>query len=180
MTGLDADLAEARSTLSSIGAVYDHVAHAVPFIRDVLPLYRDLLGGRPVLAGISPWGGHLAVQLDFAHGGRVELLEPTRPDSASIGRFLAQSPRGGLHHITFKVADIEAGISALGAAGYTLIGTKIEEASWRETFIHPRQTAGVLIQIVQTTMGTPNGLTRPLEDVMQEARELRVQNGMPA
>jgi methylmalonyl-CoA/ethylmalonyl-CoA epimerase len=177
-TGSDGSLAEARATLSSVGAVYDHVAHGVPSIREVLPLYRDLLGGHPVLGGCNPWGGHLAVQFDFAGGGRVELLEPTRPDSPSLAGFLKKSPRGGLHHITFMVSDLEQTIAVLEDARYTLTGVRLEHESWRELFIHPRQTAGVLIQVAQTTMAKPTALNRPLEELLLEAEELRRESGM--
>jgi methylmalonyl-CoA/ethylmalonyl-CoA epimerase len=107
------DVARAGRTadvLASVGAVYDHVAHAVPSIAAALPLYRDLLGGVVCSGGISSWGGHLAVIVEYGTGARIELLEPVRRDAPSIGNFLAASPRGGLHHVTFKVPDIEAAL----------------------------------------------------------------------
>jgi hypothetical protein len=51
-----ADADRTAGVLASLGAVYDHVAHAVPLIRQVLPLYVDLLGGVVCSGGISPWG----------------------------------------------------------------------------------------------------------------------------
>ena len=178
VTDTDQAPADAGTLLASIGGVYDHVAHAVPRIAAVLPLYRDLLGGVPVMAGISPWGGHLAVQFDFGGGGRLELLEPTRPDAPSIGRFLAQNPRGGLHHVTFKVKDLEAAIEVMTGAGYTMIGTLLDNDRWRETFLHPRQTAGVLIQLAQAAPGIPAPIDRPLEEFLAEAAQLRHASGM--
>lgn len=86
--------------LQSVGAIFDHVAHAVPSIRDLLPLYRDILGGEVAGGGFNDWGGHLGVHFTFPGGGRVELLEPIQPDSSSVGRFLERNPRGGLHHLT--------------------------------------------------------------------------------
>jgi methylmalonyl-CoA/ethylmalonyl-CoA epimerase len=172
---------DAAGLLASVGAVYDHVAHAVPSVRDLLPLYLDVLGGRVVMGGISPWGGHLALQLEFGSGAsRLELLEPTRPDAPSIGRFLQLTPRGGLHHITFKLDDIEQALQVVTTAGFTPIGTMIDRPSWRETFLHPRQTGGVLIQLAQAAPGVPGPLDRPVQAWLDEAAELRRQSGMPA
>jgi methylmalonyl-CoA/ethylmalonyl-CoA epimerase len=174
---VDVNLAAALVTLD---AVYDHVAHAVPSIAARLPLYRDLLGGRPVSGGVSEHGGHFAVQFEFGVGARIELLEPIRPDSQSIGAFLRRFPRGGLHHVTFMVSDIEHVIRAVKRLGYELVGTNIDLPEWRETFLHPRSTGGVLIQLAQAAAGFPGPLSRPLEELLEDARMTRVKNGMPA
>jgi methylmalonyl-CoA/ethylmalonyl-CoA epimerase len=170
------DIAEAGETagvLAAVGAVYDHVAHAVPSISGVLPLYLGLLGGVVCSGGISPWGGHLAVQIEYPHGARIELLEPVRRDAPSIGKFLAASPRGGLHHVTFKVPDIQLALERVRAAGYHPVGTYLEQAEWRETFLHPRETGGALIQLAQAAPGVPGPLTQPLEELLEEAARLR-------
>jgi methylmalonyl-CoA/ethylmalonyl-CoA epimerase len=168
-----AEAGEAAGVLAVIGAVYDHVAHAVPSIREVLPIYRDLLGGVVFSGGISPWGGHLAVQIEYASGARIELLEPVRRDAPSVGRFLTVSPRGGLHHVTFKVPDIQLALDRVTAAGYHPVGTYLEQAEWRETFLHPRETDGVLIQLAQAGPGVPGPLTQPLDALLEEAARLR-------
>jgi len=166
----------AAGVLEEIGAVYDHVAHAVPSINELLPLYRDLLGGVVCSGGISPWGGHLAVVLEYADGARIELLEPVRRNAPSIGKFLAASPRGGLHHVTFKVPDIQLALERVLAAGYHPAGTYLEQAEWRETFLHPRETGGVLVQLAQAAPGVPGLLTQPLDELLEEAARLRAED----
>ena len=56
---------------------------------------------------------------------------------ASLGavydHFLTTSPRGGLHHITFKVPDIDLALREVRAAGYHPVGTNLAHAAWRET-----------------------------------------------
>jgi methylmalonyl-CoA/ethylmalonyl-CoA epimerase len=173
------DIAEggrAAGVLEEIGAVYDHVAHAVPSINELLPLYRDLLGGVARSGGISPWGGHLAVVLEYADGARIELLEPVRRNAPSIGGFLAASPRGGLHHVTFKVPDIRRALERVRAAGYHPVGTNLEHEAWRETFLHPRETGGVLLQLAQAGPGVPGPLMQPLGELLEEAARLREQD----
>ena len=170
------DIAEAAGVagvLGAIGAVYDHVAHAVPSIKELLPLYCDLLGGVVRSGGISPWGGHLAVVIEYADGARIELLEPVRRNAPSIGGFLSASPRGGLHHVTFKVPDIQRALDRVRAAGYHPVGTNLEHEAWRETFLHPRETGGVLLQLAQAAPGVPGPLTQPLGELLAEAARLR-------
>jgi methylmalonyl-CoA/ethylmalonyl-CoA epimerase len=170
------DTAEANQTanaLASVGAVYDHVAHAVPSIREVLPLYRDLLSGVVYSGGINPWGGHVAVHIRYPGGAKIELLEPVRRNAPSIGNFLTASPRGGLHHVTFTVPDIEVALERVLTAGYHPIGTNLSQPGWRETFLHPRETGGVLIQLAQAEPGVPGPLERPLDDLLDEAARRR-------
>ena len=163
---------DASSILQSIGAVFDHAAHAVPSIRSALSLYRDRLGGTVVVGGINPWGGHLAIQLEYSHGGRIELLEPVEPDSSSVGRFLERSPRGGLHHLTFKVDDLAAALHVVTSAGFAPFGTMLDQRNWKETYLHPRQTGGVLIQLAQAQPGFPR-LEKPLEELLNQADAMR-------
>lgn len=163
----------AHAALGAIGARFDHAAHAVPSVRSALPIYRDLLGGVAVMAGINPWGGHLAVQFGYPGGGKVELLEPVRDDAPSVGAFLARNPRGGLHHLTFKVDDVEEAVGALRAAGLEPFGTLLSEPTWHETYLHPRQTGGVLIQLAWSPPGSPPPLDRPLEEILDQAEAMR-------
>jgi methylmalonyl-CoA/ethylmalonyl-CoA epimerase len=166
----------AAGVLERIGAVYDHVAHAVPSIKELLPLYLDLLGGVVSSGGINPWGGHVAVIIEYADNGKIELLEPVRGNAPSIGGFLAASPRGGLHHVTFKVPDIQLALDQVLAAGYHPVGTNLEHESWRETFLHPRETGGVLLQLAQAGRGVPGPLAQPLGELLAEAARLREQD----
>lgn len=163
--------------LAAVGAVFDHAAHAVPSIREVLPLYLDVLGAQVAGGGFNSWAGHLAVQLTFATGpygpgSRLELLQPTRPDSSSVGGFLARNPRGGLHHLTFKVGDLDAALAVLTAAGFDPFGTMAPGDGWKETFIHPRQNGGVLIQLAQSPPGIPPPFEQPIDEILDQAEAM--------
>ena len=163
--------------LESLGAKFDHAAHAVPRIREVLPIYRDLLGGTLEGGGVNPWGGHLAVQFIYPGGGRIELLEPTQADAPSVGGFLARNPRGGLHHLTFKVPDLRAALTELDGMGLVPFGTMLDGENWKETYLHPRQTGGVLIQLAQAGPGVPPPLDRPIEQILEQAEAMRAKVG---
>ena len=77
----------------------------------------------------------------------LELLEPTSPDSP-IAKFLEK--RGeGIHHLCFRVDDIEAQLARLQAQGYRLINEAPVPGAHgcRVAFLHPSAGNGVLIEL---------------------------------
>ena len=79
---------------------------------------------------------------------RLELLEPTAPDSV-IARFLQK--RSGLHHVCVLVEDIEAALSELKQRGVELLDQtpRVGASGSRVAFVHPRSAAGVLVELKQ-------------------------------
>ena len=133
-------------------SVIDHVGVAVEDIDAALPLYRDALGMALVHRETVQEQGVDAALLDVGDG-HIELLQPLGPDTA-VGKFLTR--RGaGLHHVAYRVEDIEATLAALKAAGLRLIDeqprTGIRDS--RVAFLHPASTGGVLTEIVQPAQG---------------------------
>jgi methylmalonyl-CoA/ethylmalonyl-CoA epimerase len=135
-------------------AVFDHAAHAAPAIRDLLPLYVDQLGGEFLYGGDNTRVGYRGVVLGFAGGGKVELLEPL-PGSRFFDSFFGRHPLGGLHHLTFRVADLAEAVTRARAAGFAPMAENHDDPNWREAFLHPRVAHGVLIQFVQSPPDYP-------------------------
>ena len=83
----------------------------------------------------------------------VELLSPLGPDTP-VGKFLERKGPG-LHHVAYRVDDINAALAQLADAGIELIDseprTGIRES--QVAFLHPRSTGGVLTEIVQPAKG---------------------------
>jgi methylmalonyl-CoA/ethylmalonyl-CoA epimerase len=82
--------------------------------------------------------------------GYVELIQPTDPDGA-IARFMAK--RGeGMHHVAYRVPDIDDALTRLAAAGVRLIDTTSRRGThgWRIAFIHPESCNGVLTELVES------------------------------
>jgi methylmalonyl-CoA epimerase len=130
--------------LSSI----DHVGVAVEDIDAALALYRDALGMPLVHRETVVEQGVDAALVDVGDG-HVELLSPLGPDTP-VGRFLArQGP--GLHHVAYRVADVEQTLRALAGAGLRLIDEQPRNGirGSRVAFVHPASTGGVLTEIVQ-------------------------------
>ena len=128
----------------------DHVAIAVRSIAQMQPLFESLTGGAGSARERVDAQG---VEVVFVGEGtgRLELLEPTRPDSA-IGRFLER--RGpGLHHIAYRVPDIAAALADLEARGVELIDRQARPGAGGHlvAFLHPRSTGGVLVELVQAS-----------------------------
>lgn len=83
-----------------------------------------------------------------AGDSRIELLEPSTPDS-TIAKFLEK--RGpGLHHVALRVPDLHAAVERLRASGARLLNEPRPGAGGHlYVFVHPASTGGVLLELIQ-------------------------------
>ena len=128
----------------------DQVAIAVESVEDASRIYETLLGLR---AGHDETIGDQGVKTRFFPVGDtmtvVEALEPTGPDTP-VGKYLAK--RGpGVHHIAFRVDDLDAELERLKGLGVRLIDEtpRLGAEGKRIAFLHPKETGGVLIELCQ-------------------------------
>jgi methylmalonyl-CoA/ethylmalonyl-CoA epimerase len=160
-----AELGDHEAELAGqIGATFDHVAVAGRRIRDMLPLWRDTLGGRFVIGADDPATGWRAVRLELGGIWCVELIEPLS-GSSFLESYLARRPAGGLHHVTFLVDDVRAAFERFAAHGYEPFGA---DQQWFQMFVHPRRAGGVLLQLMRRHQGE-GGVDRQdmtVEDVL--------------
>jgi len=123
-----------------------HVGIAVTSITEALPFYRDVLGlspGHPETAD-----GARIVSLPFGPVD-VELLEPSDPTSP-IAKFLAK--RGpGIHHVCYRVPDLDTALERCKTAGYRLVDEKPRRGAGgrRIAFLHPTSTNGILLELTE-------------------------------
>src|SRR5262249_16465951 len=69
-----------------------------------------------------------------------------------IAAFLQRSPSGGIHHLCYEVADIEAARDTLRAAGARVLGDgepKIGAHGKPVLFLHPKDFNGTLVELEQ-------------------------------
>lgn len=126
----------------------DHVAIATPDLET---------GSAPYLAlGLTPEGpdeevASQGVRVRAFEVGEtlIELLAPTRPDSPVAAFLTRRGP--GLHHTAYRVADLEAEMARLGAAGARFLSQAPTpgRAGTRVAFLHPKWGAGTLIELVE-------------------------------
>lgn len=135
-------------------ARFDHVALALADRSPFWEVFAGDLGGRWVGGGDS-LGGFSFAQLRYANGMKIEVLEPLADGSDFLARFLA-STGPGPHHLTFTVPDLGAAIERATAAGYQPLGAALEDSRWQEAFLHPRQAAGIVVQLAFSA-GEPGG-----------------------
>jgi methylmalonyl-CoA/ethylmalonyl-CoA epimerase len=123
-----------------------HVGVAVSDLDSALAFYRDVLGLAPHPRETAD--GAEIVSLPFGDAA-VELLTSSDPASP-IGKFLAR--RGpGIHHICYRVPDLDAALTACRAAGYRLVDEtpRTGAGGRRIAFVHPKATAGVLLELTE-------------------------------
>ncbi len=130
----------------------NHIGIAVRSIDDHRAYYEQTLGAR--FDGIEEVGDQ-KVKVGFflvgpeGHEVRIELLEPTSPDSPISG-FLEKKGEG-LHHVAYTVDNIQQRLDDLKGAGIRLIDEKPRPGAHHTqiAFLHPKSTGGVLTEICE-------------------------------
>src|SRR5436305_10502991 len=89
-----------------------------------------------------------AVLLDIGDG-HVELLRPLSADTP-VGKFVERNGPG-LHHVAYRVDDIDTTLAELTGKGVELIdqSARVGIRGSRVAFIHPRSTGRVLTELVE-------------------------------
>lgn len=123
-----------------------HVGIAVPDLDEALAFYREVLDVEPHPTETAD--GATIASLSFGDS-EIELLAPHEPESP-IAKFLAR--RGpGIHHICYRVSDLDAALATCKRAGYRLIDEtpRVGAGGRRIAFVHPKATAGILLELTE-------------------------------
>ena len=147
------------SGVPGIGAI-DHIGIAVADLSAAVALYTDVLGWTVEHTETNTEQGVTEVMLlppgDSSNPTgptQVQLLGALSAESP-VGRFLAA--RGpGLHHLAYRVDNLDHVSVGLAESGLRLIyavprtGTR----GSRINFVHPKDTGGTLIELVEPAAG---------------------------
>lgn len=125
-----------------------HIGVAVSSLAEALPRWTEQFG--LVLQSVAEVPSErVKVAILMAGSTRIELLEPTSPDSP-IAKFIAKKGPG-IHHLAFEVGDCQLQIDALLAAAAPLLdqAPRTGAHDCKVAFVHPKHLGGVLAELVE-------------------------------
>ena len=130
----------------------DHIGVAVEDLDEAIGLYGAGFGMPTAHRETVSSQGVEAVLLDVGDC-HVELLRPLGPETP-VGKFLERKGPG-LHHVAYRVDDIDATLANLREQGIELIDStpRVGIRNSRVAFVHPRATGSVLTEIVEPAEG---------------------------
>lgn len=127
--------------------VLDHIAIAVKDLEESVEVFsslglsfskeREVVESQKVQTAFAP----------IDKNGHLELLQPTESDGP-IAKFI-EKKGPGIHHLCFRVENIENKEKELRAKGFLFIYEKPQAGAGNclVNFIHPKSTGGTLIEI---------------------------------
>lgn len=124
----------------------DHIGVAVENLATGSAFYKAL-GFKEMHVETVPTEKVKVGMFELANQSRIELLEPTSPDSPIAKFLLKRGP--GVHHICLKVTGLQAILDDLKKSGVQLINESPVPGAHNcmVAFIHPKSTGGVLIEL---------------------------------
>ncbi|MBF0230327.1 MAG: methylmalonyl-CoA epimerase [Desulfamplus sp.] len=126
----------------------DHLGIAVNSIENGKSFWSDVLGLK--FEGAETVETQKVTTAFFPVGeSEVELLESTSPDGP-VAKYIEKKGEG-IQHIAFRVENIEEALQELKDKGIKLIDEtpRIGAGGAKIAFIHPKATAGVLVELCQ-------------------------------
>lgn len=126
----------------------EHIGIAVRDLATSNELFSTLFNSQPYKAEDVPSEG-VTTSFFRVNQTKIELLAATRPGSP-IAAYLDK--RGeGIHHLAFEVDDIEAEMTRLRTAGFTLLNDVPKRGADNKLvcFVHPKTANGVLVELCQ-------------------------------
>ncbi len=128
----------------------EHIGIAVTSLESAMPFFEFLTGNK--CYSIEEVADQKVKTAFFKVGEvKVELLEPTSPES-TIAKFIEKNGgRGGVHHIAFNVNSVEEALAEASKAGIELIDKAPRKGAENLmiAFLHPKSTKGVLTEVCE-------------------------------
>ena len=123
----------------------------MPNLEEAIKYYEDVLGLKCYKKEVVE---DQKVTTAFIKVGdvKIELLEPTCPES-TIAKFIEKNGgRGGMHHMAFAVEDgVANGLAEVEAKGVKLIDKAPRQGAdgLHIAFLHPKSTQAVLTELCE-------------------------------
>jgi len=128
----------------------EHLGIAVTSLDEAIPFFEKLLGTK--CYAIEEVADQ-KVRTAFLKIGqtKIELLEPTSPESTIQSFIDKNNGKGGIHHIAFAVENIEGQLAEAKELGIRLIDQQPRKGAegLDIAFLHPKSTFGVLTELCE-------------------------------
>ena len=126
----------------------DHVSLAARDLKKQLAWQKKVFGMEQFSEWTDEQLGYTGAEMTIPGSLlNFEIIQPTREDSF-VQKFI-DTRRPGMHHVCCEVESVEAAAAALRAEGVEPFGGIIESNWRRHTFVHPRDSGGVLFQLFE-------------------------------
>jgi methylmalonyl-CoA/ethylmalonyl-CoA epimerase len=131
-----------------------HVSIVVPSLDAAAKRLKEVYG---LDVGAAKVNDEQGVRLAYVElpNARIELMEPSRPDSP-VSKFLERNPAGGIHHFCLEVDDVPATAAGLSKKGARVLGEGKEQRNVhgeRIAFVHPKDFLGALVELEEKAEG---------------------------
>ena len=125
-----------------------HVSIAVPSLEAAAKRLKDVYGLTTGKIAVNEQQGVRMAYVELPNA-RIELMEPSRPDSP-IAKFLERNPAGGIHHFCLNVDDVLATSADIVQKGARVLGDgkpQLNVHGERIAFVHPKDFLGALVEL---------------------------------
>ena len=128
----------------------EHLGIAVTSLEATMPFFEFLTGSK--CYSIEDVADQKVKTAFFKVGQtKIELLEPTCPES-TIAKFIEKNGgRGGIHHVAFNVENVAEALKEAQEAGLQLIDLQPRKGAENLmiAFLHPKSTCGILTELCE-------------------------------
>ena len=128
----------------------EHIGIAVTSLDEAIPTFEKMLGTK--CYAIEEVKDQKVKTAFFKVGQtKIELLEPTSPESTIAAFIEKNNGKGGMHHIAFAVEGIENQLAEAKSLGFRLIDETPRGGAEGLTiaFLHPKSTCSVLTELCE-------------------------------
>ncbi|MCP3027371.1 VOC family protein [Halobacillus sp. A5] len=126
----------------------DHIGVAVRHLDEAVNFYTNILGAVMIDRYRSEAPGvESEIAIMDVDGERTELLCPTNNTTSPIARFIKQKGKG-VHHIAYRVEDLELAVSDLKNQGIRVMEDtrRTNKHGRRLIYLNPVDTEGTIIE----------------------------------
>ena len=131
----------------------DHVGLAVPDLDEAVKFHTEVFGWRELHREVNEEQGVAEAMMGTGEQGaenaKIQLLAPLNENS-TIAKFIGRSGPG-MQQLAYRVRDLDAVSATLRERGVRLLYPEAKRgtAGSRINFCHPKDTGGVLLELVE-------------------------------